>query len=383
MAAVGSICFAACGNQQQREQSVREEVPLMPDSLLPDPAAFADTIDGKPVALYLLKNGSGIAAAITNFGARIVGVLVPDVQGKPTDVVMGFGSIKEYMSPSERFFGPVVGRVGNRIAKGRFSVDGKSYTVPVNNGPNTLHGGKKGLDGVVWDAEQTNDSTLVLSYLSPDGEEGFPGNLQIKVTYALGDDRSLQISYEATTDQKTPVNLTNHAFFNLNGEGGGTINNHLMQIFADRYTPVDKTLIPLGTLDPVEGTPFDFRALTPIGQRVDEDHEQLKFGQGYDHNFVLNKDGEKRYTHAAKVIGDLSGIIMDIYTEEPGLQFYGGNFMRGDNTFKSGAKDEFRTGMCLETQHFPDAVNQPSFPSILLEPGATYQTRSAYVFSVR
>ena len=312
-----------------------------------------------------------------------MGVLVPDVQGKPTDVVMGFGSIKEYMSPSERFFGPVVGRVGNRIAKGRFSVDGKSYTVPVNNGPNTLHGGKKGLDGVVWDAEQTNDSTLVLSYLSPDGEEGFPGNLQIKVTYALGDDRSLQISYEATTDQKTPVNLTNHAFFNLNGEGGGTINNHLMQIFADRYTPVDKTLIPLGTLDPVEGTPFDFRALTPIGQRVDEDHEQLKFGQGYDHNFVLNKDGEKRYTHPAKVIGDLSGIIMDIYTEEPGLQFYGGNFMRGDNTFKSGAKDEFKTGMCLETQHFPDTVNHPSFPAILLEPGATYQTRSAYVFSVR
>src|SRR5690606_9083591 len=256
-------------------------------------------------------------------------------------------------------------------------------TLFTNNGPNTLHGGKKGLDGVVWDAEQTNDSTLVLTYHSPDGEEGFPGNLDIKVTYTLGGDRSLQISYEAKTDQKTPVNLTNHAFFNLNGEGGGTINNHLLQVVADRYTPVDKTLIPLGTLDPVEGTPFDFRELTPIGQRVDDDHEQLKFGKGYDHNFALNKGDGERYTHAAKVIGDLSGIVMDIYTDEPGLQFYGGNFMKGDNTFKSDAKDEFRTGMCLETQHFPDAVNQPSFPSTILEPGSVYATRSAYVFSVR
>lgn len=345
-----------------------------------DSTGFQRTIEGKTATLYHLKNSRGMTAAITNYGGRLVSLLVPDKNGKPTDVVVGFKNADDYANSTEPYFGATIGRYGNRIAKGKFSLDGKQYTLFTNNGPNTLHGGKKGFQAVVWNADQPNDSTLVLTYLSKDGEEGFPGNLNVKVVYHLTANNELKLEYEATTDKTTVVNLTNHAFFNLNGEGSGTINNHILQINASQYTPVDSTLIPTGKNLPVAGTPFDFTKPVAIGTRVEEKNEQLQNGKGYDHNFVLSGTGMK---HAATVVGDKSGIVMDVYTEEPGLQFYGGNFMQSKNTFKGGAKDDFRTAFCLETQHFPDSPNQPAFPSTVLKPGQTYQTSSVYKFSSR
>lgn len=351
---------------------------------LPARSGFTDSIDGKPTDLYLLKNSKGVSLAVTNYGGRFVGLLVPDKTGKLRDVVVGFKTLQEFVNSSEPYFGATIGRVGNRIAKGKFSIDGKEYTLFTNNGPNTLHGGKKGFQSVVWDAQQPNDSTLILSYLSEDGEEGFPGNLQVKVTYALNDRNEVTMDYEATTDKKTVVNLTNHAFFNLNGEGSGTINNHVLQINADSYTPVDATLIPTGKIEPVAGTPFDFVKPATIGSRLDTlGNIQLKYGKGYDHNFVLRTTGVAGLNTAASIVGDQSGIVMEIATVEPGLQFYGGNFMQSAHTFKGGSKDNFRTAFCLETQHFPDAPNQPSFPSIILEPAKTYKSSSIYKFSVQ
>ncbi|MBX2924148.1 MAG: galactose mutarotase [Chitinophagaceae bacterium] len=344
---------------------------------------FQDTIDGKATDLYILKNSNGACAAITNYGGRIVSLVVPDKNGKPTDVSVGFKTVKEYQGPGDAYFGALVGRVGNRIAKGKFSLDGKEYTLATNNGPNSLHGGIKGFQAVVWDVVQSNDSTLSLSYLSKDGEEGYPGNLTTKVVYTLGADNALKIAYTATTDKKTVVNLTNHAYFNLNGEGSGTILNHLVQINADKYTPVDATLIPTGKLEPVAGTPFDFTKPFAIGARLDTNtNQQLKNGGGYDHNFVLNEAGPSLH-QAARATGDQSGIVMDVFTTEPGLQFYIGNFMSGKSSFKSGAKDDYRTAFCMETQHFPDAPNQKNFPSIVLEPGKEYTSTTIYKFGVK
>jgi aldose 1-epimerase len=344
---------------------------------------FETTIDGKKTDLYILKNHNGMQAAITNYGGRLVSLLVPDKDGKMTDVVVGFKSVQDYVSSTEPYFGATIGRYGNRIAKGKFSLDGKQYTLFTNNGANTLHGGKKGFQAVVWDAKQLNDSTVELTYLSKDMEEGFPGNLNIKVTYSLTANNGFQCRYEATTDKKTVVNLTNHAFFNLNGEGSGSILNHVVQIYADKYTPIDSGLIPTGQLAPVAGTPLDFTTPTTIGARIDSNDQQLKNGNGYDHNFVLNGAKENGLTHAATVTGDKSGIVMDVYTKEPGLQFYSGNFMQGKNTFKDGSKDDFRTAFAMETQHFPDSPNEPSFPSTVLKPGEVYQTSSIYVFSMK
>jgi len=332
--------------------------------------------------LFVIKNDKGLLASITNYGGRIVGLIVPDKNGNPTDVVIGMDSPKAYAEASEPYFVALIGRVGNRIANGKFTIDDVQYSIFTNNGQNTLHGGKKGFQYVVWEGNQVNDSTLVLTYRSPDGEESFPGTLDVKVTYTATNNQGLKIEYEATTDKKTPVNLTNHAFFNLNGEGNGTINNHLLQINADSYTPVDSTLIPLGRNEPVENTPFDFRKPVTIGSRVDEENDQLRNGSGYDHNFVLNKKELKDYVKAARIKGDLTGIVMNVFTEEPGLQFYGGNFMKGVNTLKSGARDDYRTAFCLETQHFPDSPNQSNFPTIILNPGEAYKTTSEYVFSV-
>ncbi|HEU0065361.1 MAG TPA: aldose epimerase family protein, partial [Flavisolibacter sp.] len=278
------------------------------------------------------------------------------------------------------YYGATIGRFGNRIANGKFRLNGKEYTLFKNNGPNTLHGGKKGYQAVVWDANQTNDSTLELSYISKDMEEGFPGNLQIKVTYSVTSNNEFKCEYEAKTDKPTVINLTNHTYFNLNGEGSGTINNHFLYINADKFTPVDSTLIPTGKLEPVEGTPFDFRKPTAIGARINQENQQLKFGKGYDHNFVLNKAADK-VTEAASIGGEKSGIVMTVYTDQPGMQFYGGNFMDGKNTFKSGAKDDYRTAFAMETQHFPDSPNQPSFPSTVLEPGKTFHSTTVYAFS--
>jgi aldose 1-epimerase len=376
-----SVLFIACTPSNSTEQSGQEDSEQTPTVL--DRKAFQSTIDGKSTDLYVLKNSKGMTATFTNYGGRMVGLQVPGKDGKPVDVVLGYSNVKQYAEGPENYFGATIGRYGNRIAKGKFILDGKQYTLAANNGANNLHGGPKGYSRVVWDAKQLNDSTLELSYLSKDGEEGFPGNLQVKVTYALTAENEVKMDYEATTDKKTVVNLTNHAYFNLNGEGSGTINNHLLQVNADHYTPVDTTLIPTGKLEPVAGTPFDFTKPRAIGELLEQDHEQLKNGQGYDHNFVLQNSKSQQLIHAATVVGDQSGIVMDIYTQEPGIQFYGGNFMQGANTLKGGKKDEHRTAFCLETQHFPDSPNQPQFPSTILAPGQTYKTTSVYKFSVQ
>jgi aldose 1-epimerase len=344
--------------------------------------AFQTLIDGKNTDLFILRNKNKAEAAFTNYGARIVSLRVPDQSGKLTDVVVGFAGVEAYRQSTEPYFGATIGRYGNRIAGGKFKLDGQEYSIFINNTPNALHGGKKGFQDVVWDARQVNDQTLEFSYLSKDMEEGFPGNLQVKVIYSLSDDNELIINYEASTDKKTIVNLTNHAFFNLNGEGSGNILNHSLQINAAQYTPVDSTLIPLGKIESVAGSPFDFRKAVKIGDRIENNTIQLKYGKGYDHNYVLNPAESGKIKSAAIARGDQSGIVMEVYTQEPGLQFYSGNFMQGKNTFKGGSKDDFRTAFCLETQHFPDSPNQPAFPATVLKPGDLYKTSTVYKFSV-
>lgn len=373
--ALPSFFTGSCANETKEPEQHKVNSIKLPDS-----TRFQATIDGKQTRLYTLKNSKGLTACFTNFGGRLVGLWVPDSAGNFIDVAVGLPDVQEYAGPGDAYFGASIGRYCNRIAKGKFTLDGKQYSLFVNNGVNTLHGGKKGFSAVVWEASQPDDSTLVLKYLSKDGEEGYPGNLNVTITYSLTGNNELRMQYAAITDKTTIVNLTNHAYFNLNGEGSGTINDHLLTIEADRYTPVDSTLIPTGQLAPVAGTPFDFTKPATIGSRLNESNEQLKNGGGYDHNFVLNGSGMKP---AARVVGNQSRIVMEIYTEEPGLQFYGGNFMAGKNTLKGGAKDAYRTAFCLETQHFPDSPNQPSFPSTVLKPGANYATVSVYRFSVQ
>lgn len=376
------MAFTSCKESKKKEEMKEDIAPKSEKTIETNLKAsdFETEIDGKPVKLYWLKNGD-LQMAMTNYGARIVGLWAPDKNGNMIDIIIGRGSTKAYVDGPESYFGATIGRVGNRIAKGKFKVEGKEYSIKPNNNANALHGGENGFQDKVWEANQPNDYTLVLQYTSPDGEEGFPGELAAKVTYSLIDDHTLKIEYEATTDKTTVVNLTNHAYFNLNGEGSGTILDHKMQIFAEEFTPVDKGLIPIGELRKVEGTPFDFTSPHTIGERIDADNEQLKFGGGYDHNFVLGSQRSDGMNHAAKVVGDKSGILMQVYTEEPGVQFYTGNFMDSKNTLKSGAKDEKRTAFCLETQHFPDAPNHPDFPSIELKPGETYHTVTEYRFS--
>lgn len=352
----------------------------MTDSTKTPADAFEKKIDGKQTNLYTLKNKNGITATFTNYGGRIVSLLVPDKTGKLTDVVLGFDSVDGFVNSTERYYGATIGRYGNRIAKGKFKLDGIEYQSSINNPPNTLHGGKQGYQEVIWDAKLIDSTTLELSYLSKDMEEGYPGNLTIKVIYSLTDNNEFKCVYEAQTDKNTIVNLTNHAFFNLNGEGSGTILNHLLQVDADNYIPVDAGLIPTGKIEPVKGTPFDFTTPETIGKRIDDDNEQLKNGKGYDHNYVLNKHDITM--PIATVIGDKSGIKMEVYTEEPGIQFYSGNFMQAKNVMKRGIKDEFRTSFALETQHYPDSPNQPQFPSTELKPGEVYKTQSLFKFSV-
>ena len=384
--------FTACGGngtENPETAAGKDTATKVTGAALPDTASFKDVVDGQSTALYILKNSNHATAAITNYGARLVSMVVPDKNGVPTDVVLGYDSIGKYVHQPETYFGAIVGRYGNRIAKGKFKIAGKEYTLATNNAPNSLHGGKKGFFAVVWTAKPINDHSVEFDYLSKDGEEGYPGNLQIAVTYTLTDSNALIISYRATTDKATVLNLTNHAYFNLNGQGFGTINNHTLTLNADRYTPVDSTLIPTGKLEPVAGTPFDFRTPATIGSRIDADHIQLKYGKGYDHNFVINPikgdaiKGGHQLMPAATIQGDVSGIVMKVSTEEPGIQFYGGNFMVGANPLKGGKKDDYRTAFCLETQHYPDSPNQPSFPSTELKPGQTYQTSTVYQFGVK
>lgn len=384
------LSISSCNNSSSQNESNADSTKSVSNlnatdsgvaSLIPDSKDFETTIDGKPTDLYLLKNHNGMEAAFTNYGGRLVSLLVPDKNGKMTDVVVGFKNVQDYVKSTEPYYGATIGRYGNRIAKGQFSLDGKKYQLSINNGVNTLHGGKKGFQDVVWNADKLNDSTLQLTYLSKDMEEGFPGNLNVKVTYSLTGDNGLKCEYEATTDKKTVVNLTNHAFFNLNGEGSGTILNHSVQIYADKYNPIDSGWIPLGPIAVVKSTPFDFTTPTTIGARINENNIQLKNAKGYDHNFVLNGTKVNGLNHAATVTGDKSGIVMNIYTQEPGLQFYSGNFMQALNTFNDGSKDDYRTAFAMETQHFPDSPNEPSYPSTVLKPGDVYKTFSIYVFS--
>jgi aldose 1-epimerase len=341
------------------------------------------TADGQPVELFTLRNANGIEARVTNYGGVIVSLMTPDRAGQMADIVLGFDSLAPYVAGTP-YFGALIGRYGNRIAGGRFTLDGETYTLATNNEPNHLHGGVRGFDKVVWDAEPFENGAergLILRYTSPDGEEGYPGTLQTTVTYTLTDDNELIVDYRATTDKATPVNLTQHSYFNLAGTSNGDILDHELTIAASAFTPVDATLIPTGQIAPVEGTPFDFRAPTAIGSRIQTDDAQLRNGLGYDHNFVLDRSGEglelaARVTHAG------SGRTLEIRTTEPGLQFYSGNFLDGTITGKGGRVYRHRSGLCLETQHFPDSPNQPSFPSTILRPGEEYRTRTVFAFGV-
>jgi aldose 1-epimerase len=339
---------------------------------------FGKTEDGKAVEMYTLTNGKGMTAKVITYGALLTELEVPDKDGKPGDVVLGFDDLKGYLG-GHPYFGATVGRVANRIAKGKFTLDGKEYKLEVNNGPNALHGGKKGFDKVVWKAELAeakNVAGVKFTYVSPDGEEGYPGKLTASVVYILTEDNKLQLDYIATTDKATPVNLTNHSYFNLAGPASGDILGHELTIDAEKYTPVDDTLIPTGKLDPVKGTPLDFTSPHKIGERIGE----LK-GEpgGYDHNFVLR--GGDKLSLAAKVTEPKSGRVMEVFTTEPGIQFYSGNFLDGTNKGKGGVVYKKHQGFCLEAQHFPDSVNHPDFPSMILQPGKTYTQTTVYKFS--
>ncbi len=343
---------------------------------------FGKTKDGRQVDLYTLTNRNGMEASIMTYGGIVVSLKTPDRNGRLDDVVLGFDDFDTYLKPPP-YFGSIIGRYGNRIGGARFSIGGVEYKLPANDGPNTLHGGVNGFDKVLWKARDISDGAaqrLELTYLSKDGEEGFPGNLSTTVVYSLTADNELRIDYSAVTDKDTVVNLTNHSYFNLAGPTGGDILGHEMTIYADRFTPVDKNLIPTGELRPVEGTPLDFRKPTVIGARINEEDEQLKLGGGYDHNFVLTSGGGA-LALAAKVHEPTAGRIMEVFTTEPGIQFYTGNFLDGSFTGRGGKIYARRTGFCLETQHFPDSPNKPQFPSTLLKPGAKYQTTTVYKFS--
>ena len=343
---------------------------------------FTKTIDGKQTDLFILKNKNGLELAISNYGARAIGLLVPDKSGSFEDVVSGFNSLDDYINCPEPFHGPIVGRVGNRLARGKFKIDGNEYSLPINNGLNHLHGGPKGFHHQVWDVKKVSSSFIDLHYLSKDGEMGYPGNLKVDVRYELTDENEVIISYKAISDKKTVVNLTWHPFFNLAGEGT-TINDHILMIKAEKFTPVDATLIPLGKNETVENTPFDFRTPKAIGRDLasQKSNTQLKHGAGYDHNWVLKRPKDKSMAFAARVTEPHSGRIMEIYTQEPGLQFYGGNFFDGKTYGKNGKAQIHRGAMALETQKFPDAPNQKAFPSIILNKDELYQTSSIYKFS--
>lgn len=342
-------------------------------------------LDHRQANLYTLTNANGLRAEITNYGGIIVRLFVPDADGELTDVVLGYDELSDYVKDSP-YFGSLIGRYGNRIAKGRFTLDGVEYSLATNNNENHLHGGNQGFDKVLWAAKpyQNDDEVgLVLNYLSKDMEEGYPGNLEVTVWYALTNKNELRIEYRATTDKATPVNLTNHSYWNLAGQGKGDILGHELMINADAFTPVDAGLIPTGEIRPVAGTPFDFREPKPIGRDVNADNEQIRLGRGYDHNFVLNKDKPGELTLAARVHEPKSGRVMEVWTTEPGVQFYCGNFLDGTNVGKDKRIYKHRYGFCLETQHFPDSPNKPEFPSTILRPGEEYRTKTIYRFSAR
>ena len=343
---------------------------------------FGELADKTPVDLYTLRNNNGAEVGISTYGGLVIFMKVPDKNGKFGDVVLGYDNLAGYLKDTP-YFGAMIGRYGNRIAKGKFTLDGKEYTLAINNGPNALHGGIKGFDKVVWDAKilvSASGPSLELKYVSKDGEEGYPGNLSVTAVYTLLEDNALKLDYTATTDKDTVINLTQHSYFNLSGKGD--ILKHVVMIPADKFTPVDSTLIPTGELKPVDGTPFDFRQPTAIGARIDQTDEQLKFGGGYDHNWVINKPmGELGLM--AQVYDPSSGRVLEVLSTEPGLQFYTGNFLDGKITGKGGWKYEFRDAFCMEPQHYPDSPNHPQFPTVALKPGEVYKNTIIFKFSVR
>jgi aldose 1-epimerase len=346
--------------------------------------AFGATKDGTPVDIYTFSNAKGMEVRAMTYGGIITNLRVPDKAGQFDDVVLGFDNLDGYMDKSP-YFGAIVGRYANRIAKGKFTLDGQQYTLAINNGPNSLHGGLKGFDEVVWHAEPSDraDSVgVVFTYLSKDGEEGFPGNLNTKVTYTLTDNNELIFDYEATTDKDTPINLTQHTYFNLAGDGHRDILNHVLRLDGNRFTPIDKDLIPTGEIRSVHGTPLDFTQPMAIGARINDKYDQLLDAGGYDHNFVIDRKGNDPAL-TARVEEPTSGRVMEVYTTEPGVQFYSGNFLDATITGKHGHVYNKRTGFTLETQHYPDSPNHPEFPTTILKPGQTFRSRTSYKFMTR
>jgi aldose 1-epimerase len=380
--AVAGLGLASCAKENDEAKKEKSLVSTAKTGKL-DKQSFGKTKDGEAVDLYTLTNAGGASVSIMNYGGIVVSLKVPDKSGALGDVVLGFDTFDPYLTPPP-YFGALIGRYGNRIGHARFKLNGVEYKLAKNNGENTLHGGLRGFDKVVWtakDASKDGVPAVELNYLSKDGEEGFPGNLNATVTYTWTDAKELKIDYLATTDKDTVVNLTNHSYFNLAGEGSGDNLAHEVMIDADRFTPVDAGLIPTGELKPVEGTPFDFRKPTAIGARINGDDQQLKYGKGYDHNWVLNHPATSTPLLAARVTEPKSGRVMEVLTVEPGLQFYTGNFLDGTIKGKGGKTYVNRAAFCMETQHFPDSPNKPSFPTTVLKPGAKYQTSTIYRFS--
>ena len=354
----------------------------MPNLLLAED--FNITIDGKQVSLYTLKNKQGTTMQVTNFGARVVSLWTIDKNENWADIVLGFENIDRYINtPSGRYFGAVIGRCTNRIAEGKFTLNGVEYALSTSNNGQCHHGGDKGYNLVVWDVSSFTSSEIVFNYVSKDGEEGFPGNLNIKMIYSLTDDNEFKITYEAITDKDTPVNLTHHSFFNLYGEGSASINSHELCIVADKYCPVDEFSVPLGVLDSVSESPFDFRKPMAVGARIEQSHKQLTLCRGYDHNYVLNKKSKNGLEFAASVYEPSNGRYMEVWTTEPGIQFFSGNFFDGKTLGKSGHPYNFRSALALETQHFPDSPNQPNFPSVILKPNEVYNHTCIYKFDVK
>lgn len=344
---------------------------------------FQTEVEGKQVSLYTLKAG-GLTMQVTNFGARVVALWAPDRNGECEDIVLGYNNIDRYINnPGERFLGAVVGPYANRIANGTYTIGDQTYSFPQNNNGQTLHGGLKGLDMVVWDVVEVTGSSIVFSYMRPDGQDGMPGNLKIIMTYTLTEDDEFRVDYLAETDKATHVNISHHSFFNLKGEGNGTVNDHVLYINASRTTPVNEVLIPTGEIADVTGTPFDFREPKAIGRDVDADDEQLKNGAGYDHNWVLDRKTDYDVELAASVYEPASGRYMEVWTDQPAMQFYGGNFFDGKTTGKYGRTLDYRESIALETQKYPDTPNNPHFPSTLLNPGEKYIHTCIYRFGVK
>lgn len=349
--------------------------------LLLDKSAFETELNGKPISLYTLNSGNGLTIQVTNFGLRVVSIWTPDRDGKYADVAVGFENIERYLfNTGERFMGCIVGRYANRIAKGQFELDGTRYQLSPNDNGQSIHGGVKGFDRVVWHVEEVTPNSIRFSYVSADSEEGYPGKLNVVVDYILTPENEFKIVYEATTDKPTIVNLSNHSFFNLKGDGGGTITDHILTINASHTTPVDNVLIPTGEIAPVDGTPFDFRTPTAIGERLNADNIQLKNGGGYDHNWVLDRKSADGVELAVTFYEPVSGRVMEVYTDQPGVQFYCGNFFDGTSNNKYGKPIGYREAFVLETQKFPDSPNHPQFPSTRLNPGEVYSHTCIYKF---